>query len=781
VLEPQALAAPRPAPVGGDGQTIVVIDLGGRLLPPDRMGALEDVLLPHARAVVITDGPPPAPTDGARQPDILWPDLAIGEQAARAAFRAYGGQGAFDELVRLGGDLAGGVAASGPVLADFFEEVVERRRELPESGLRRATGQHLAAVVERTMPHAGARLMALFSVSSVLPESVVRRVVDDPHEYEQFRALAERGLIRPGRGEGGGLDFGVAEELQETLRRTSSLSYAQSAAAIHGWAAEAAAQRKDFPEAIGQYLRAGRHEAATRVFAEHWDHCVQHDGAARTRALSMALPAESVFASAEAVAAVWLVHAISPGTVPRALHQTRLLGLGRDEIAQLSTRGRVSVRTARALMLLHRGSPLDAEGEIRRASPDAVTLAGADAVGSEGLIFAYRLTRARIALWQGDLGAASRQFGEIGEDLAHLAPGVFAFLAVQGRMLADALRGEFDVAESLLPQVEALCAELKLADTRLGAELWYAVIRLRDNEAAEVGLREARQAIRRRRGADDSWRHLRSYLDILLLVRKGDWAQAGQALRALSRSRPPARQELPLFDAQLRALLGVVLIASDQAGAALELVAGEPDGTAHLPCYSTVRAVALVTQGAAREAIEATEACVHLRDHAAPSIVHAQLARAMAFTALGLPESAQQAYLNALGAMVAHGVRADLRMFPDGYLDELDRSAQLLAPRLAAGARGLIVRDSGTGREDPGRAPRGFADLSTPEWETLRLLAGGQSLSEIAATHYLNRNTLKSRTRSLYRKLGVASRQEAVDLAVRQGVIRPGGAGRPAR
>lgn len=55
--------------------------------------------------------------------------------------------------------------------------------------------------------------------------------------------------------------------------------------------------------------------------------------------------------------------------------------------------------------------------------------------------------------------------------------------------------------------------------------------------------------------------------------------------------------------------------------------------------------------------------------------------------------------------------------------------------------------------------------LSKREREILDLLATGLPMTRIAATLYISPNTLKATVRALYRKLGVNSRQEAVDAA----------------
>jgi DNA-binding CsgD family transcriptional regulator len=55
--------------------------------------------------------------------------------------------------------------------------------------------------------------------------------------------------------------------------------------------------------------------------------------------------------------------------------------------------------------------------------------------------------------------------------------------------------------------------------------------------------------------------------------------------------------------------------------------------------------------------------------------------------------------------------------------------------------------------------------LSPAELRVWELLKGRMTLSEIAAQLFLSRETVKSHTVSIYRKLGVASRRDAQDLA----------------
>ncbi len=54
--------------------------------------------------------------------------------------------------------------------------------------------------------------------------------------------------------------------------------------------------------------------------------------------------------------------------------------------------------------------------------------------------------------------------------------------------------------------------------------------------------------------------------------------------------------------------------------------------------------------------------------------------------------------------------------------------------------------------------------LTSREWEILVELTTRSTLHEIAARLYISPNTLKTHLKSLYRKIGVASRREAADF-----------------
>jgi LuxR family maltose regulon positive regulatory protein len=56
-------------------------------------------------------------------------------------------------------------------------------------------------------------------------------------------------------------------------------------------------------------------------------------------------------------------------------------------------------------------------------------------------------------------------------------------------------------------------------------------------------------------------------------------------------------------------------------------------------------------------------------------------------------------------------------------------------------------------------------ELSARELRVLRLLTSEPTQREIGSQLYLSLNTIKSHTRSIFRKLGVSSREQAVSRA----------------
>jgi len=77
----------------------------------------------------------------------------------------------------------------------------------------------------------------------------------------------------------------------------------------------------------------------------------------------------------------------------------------------------------------------------------------------------------------------------------------------------------------------------------------------------------------------------------------------------------------------------------------------------------------------------------------------------------------------------------------------------------------------GSGTQAEATAPKGEDKLSVREMEVLRLAARGMSNKDIAAELFLSVRTIKAHLGSIFNKLNVASRTEAIVKGVREGWI----------
>jgi DNA-binding NarL/FixJ family response regulator len=106
-----------------------------------------------------------------------------------------------------------------------------------------------------------------------------------------------------------------------------------------------------------------------------------------------------------------------------------------------------------------------------------------------------------------------------------------------------------------------------------------------------------------------------------------------------------------------------------------------------------------------------------------------------------------------------------------GYISKTLPARELVAALEAVHAGETVVSDapprarSAVGLDWPGRGE----GLSDRESEILALITQGKSNAEVAKLTYLSPNTVKSYIRSIYRKIGVGSRTQAVLWGVNHG------------
>ena len=162
----------------------------------------------------------------------------------------------------------------------------------------------------------------------------------------------------------------------------------------------------------------------------------------------------------------------------------------------------------------------------------------------------------------------------------------------------------------------------------------------------------------------------------------------------------------------------------------------------------------LARQGGLAEAEELLEQVLPLLDIDSFQVQYAEALLALA--------EVRQARGDGDGARAAAG---EARRLIGGFADP-----GMLTARLERAGR--VPRPAGGRRTAPGPA----GELTERELEVLRLLATTLSQREIAQELYVSVNTVRTHVQGVYRKLGVASREEAVAVARDHGLL-PGGAG----
>lgn len=151
-------------------------------------------------------------------------------------------------------------------------------------------------------------------------------------------------------------------------------------------------------------------------------------------------------------------------------------------------------------------------------------------------------------------------------------------------------------------------------------------------------------------------------------------------------------------------------------------------------------------------------------------------AEAVEQEAVGLAQLERCRGLAPWGSLVAHLALAriaHLRGDPHGKARWLDAAeTTLLGLPDAVAAKGEIaeLRSLAT---VPRAGSDGVAALSAAERRVLQYLPTHLALAEIAERLYLSRHTVKSHVVAVYRKLGVAGRSEAVEVAQRRGLLDP--------
>jgi len=205
------------------------------------------------------------------------------------------------------------------------------------------------------------------------------------------------------------------------------------------------------------------------------------------------------------------------------------------------------------------------------------------------------------------------------------------------------------------------------------------------------------------------------------------------------------------------------LIVRGDALRALGALDGARSPAGHAVCLSMLRARVYLSLDRPRDALRATDGCLRLGDrHSLATLTGVYLHRAVALERLGHSDAADAMFVDGLHLARTAVSLVSLAVLPDDTVDALwDRSAVADDTRLDQ------LREARK-RAAPLRGPRAprrrVPDFSPREAIMARALVTGAPMSAIAEDLHISPNTVKSQTRAVYRKAGVSSRTELIDL-----------------
>ncbi|MGA1836878.1 LuxR C-terminal-related transcriptional regulator [Herbiconiux sp. 11R-BC] len=219
----------------------------------------------------------------------------------------------------------------------------------------------------------------------------------------------------------------------------------------------------------------------------------------------------------------------------------------------------------------------------------------------------------------------------------------------------------------------------------------------------------------------------------------------------------------PQLEDWLVCLLAVQHLGSGRLSKTDALISRRPEDTAPV---LLVRALAALLGDDAAEALRQLSSA-RMPETAIRRVEVAQaLVRAAALLRLGNHSLAAGCTDEVVALMRDRGLRFEIVFIPDA-----DRTALIANARAHGLETSVAYLESLSGH--PSFLPSALARIRLTERETtvLRELAGTGSAAEIAASLFVSANTVKSQLRSLYRKLGVTSREEALVVAAERGLL----------
>lgn len=274
----------------------------------------------------------------------------------------------------------------------------------------------------------------------------------------------------------------------------------------------------------------------------------------------------------------------------------------------------------------------------------------------------------------------------------------------------------------------------------------------------------ARRAVAEAR-ADASMTQLRCYVEIAEAYTAFGSDRAHAGLVQLERFAEDAVQQRRLLRAEIMVIqgtIGLLRLSAMQIGSARRIVARH-DGTAANQMF---RAVIELSAGRTENVISLLVASA--RQPGSPRVeVSRDLLYAAALLRQGKRIEAGGTMAQMMTKMTQYGLRGHLTLIPKADLRALRDLLEERSPGLAR-ALGDIERIP-----ELIHPAQSIEPLSQRESIVLDGLASGATVRELAERLCVSTNTVKTQLRSVYRKLDVRSREEALAVALREGLLDP--------
>ena len=326
--------------------------------------------------------------------------------------------------------------------------------------------------------------------------------------------------------------------------------------------------------------------------------------------------------------------------------------------------------------------------------------------------------------------------------------------------LTAAMRGELRDARARVTEVEETCEISGWRGTYSASGYHLARAMLRIEESDPAGAHAELRLLDRHFDTIEHWPMILR-LDSLAQLTAGSAAAAAAALPDRIRVRSRRAGTSVAMRAMLTATHAELLLAAGEPRAADRLLRHSDHTDAPLLILAAAR-TALILSNDAR-ALALSSRLLGSAGRSPRLTAGALLVRAVAQHRSGRPSDAAITLGQAVGILSAEGLRTPLAFLPRRSITEL---GQLLDPDGSAQLAALLD-------DTPDRAPEPSATvrLTDRELVVLRELASSSSVREISEALYVSPNTVKSQLRTLYRKLGVSSREEALVAASQEDLL----------